>query len=141
VSVSGQALVFVVRTQKWSVSTPAGLLTYAAFILAQVCAYVLLGSLDLFNWALSLYGSLNCTVFLTAVLLALYVHLEKPITYSIPLNSLNHPTPCRLALLRLQSLASMAIRILSASSLTASSANSQLAMIFSSSQQGLFLLQ
>lgn len=36
VSVSGQALVFVVRTQKWSLWTRAGSLTYIAFILAQV---------------------------------------------------------------------------------------------------------
>lgn len=36
VSISGQALVFVVRTEKWSFASRAGLLTYAAFVLAQV---------------------------------------------------------------------------------------------------------
>ena len=36
VSISGQALVFVVRTQKWSLVTRAGGLTYWAFIFAQV---------------------------------------------------------------------------------------------------------
>jgi hypothetical protein len=36
VSISGQALVFVVRTQEWSVMARAGTLTYMAFILAQV---------------------------------------------------------------------------------------------------------
>jgi len=36
VSISGQALVFVVRTQEWSVMARAGTLTYMAFILAQI---------------------------------------------------------------------------------------------------------
>lgn len=36
VSISGQLLVFVVRTQKWSFASRAGLLTYVAFILAQI---------------------------------------------------------------------------------------------------------
>lgn len=36
VSISGQALVFVVRTQKWSILAPAGVATYLAFIMAQV---------------------------------------------------------------------------------------------------------
>ena len=36
VSISGQALVFVVRTQDWSLMARAGTLTYVAFILAQV---------------------------------------------------------------------------------------------------------
>ena len=36
VSVSGQALVFVVRTQDYSLMSRAGTLTYAAFVLAQV---------------------------------------------------------------------------------------------------------
>jgi H+-transporting ATPase len=38
VSVSGQALVFVVRTQDWSLMSRAGSLTYIAFVLAQLCA-------------------------------------------------------------------------------------------------------
>lgn len=37
VSISGQALVFVVRTQGYSLFSRAGLLTYIAFSLAQVC--------------------------------------------------------------------------------------------------------
>ncbi len=37
VSISGQALVFVVRTQDWSVTSRAGTATYLAFLLAQVC--------------------------------------------------------------------------------------------------------
>jgi len=36
VSVSGQALVFVVRTERWSFLSRAGLLTYGAFLVAQV---------------------------------------------------------------------------------------------------------
>lgn len=36
VSISGQALVFVVRTQGYSLFSRAGLLTYIAFSLAQV---------------------------------------------------------------------------------------------------------
>ena len=36
VSISGQALVFVVRTQAWSVTSLAGIATYIAFLLAQV---------------------------------------------------------------------------------------------------------
>ena len=36
VSVSGQAVVFVVRTLKWSLASRAGLWTYLAFFLAQV---------------------------------------------------------------------------------------------------------
>lgn len=36
VSVSGQALVFVVRNQGWSLTQRAGNLTYIAFVLAQV---------------------------------------------------------------------------------------------------------
>ena len=36
VSVSGQAVVFVVRTLKWSLASRAGLWTYIAFFLAQV---------------------------------------------------------------------------------------------------------
>lgn len=35
VSVSGQALVFVVRTSGWSITSRAGLLTYVAFFAAQ----------------------------------------------------------------------------------------------------------
>ncbi|KAK9868410.1 hypothetical protein WJX84_005277 [Apatococcus fuscideae] len=41
VSVSGQALVFVVRTQSWSLMSRAGLLTYIAFTLAQILATVI----------------------------------------------------------------------------------------------------
>ena len=36
ISISGQALVFVVRTADWSLLSRAGTLTYIAFILAQV---------------------------------------------------------------------------------------------------------
>jgi H+-transporting ATPase len=36
VSISGQALVFVVRTVEWSLMARAGSLTYIAFVLAQV---------------------------------------------------------------------------------------------------------
>lgn len=36
VSVSGQAVVFVVRTMSWSLASRAGLWTYIAFFLAQV---------------------------------------------------------------------------------------------------------
>ena len=36
VSISGQALVFVVRTSGWSIISRAGLLTYVAFFAAQV---------------------------------------------------------------------------------------------------------
>ena len=36
VSVSGQAVVFIVRTMSWSVTARAGLWTYIAFFLAQV---------------------------------------------------------------------------------------------------------
>ena len=36
VSISGQALVFVVRTERWSFLSRAGLLTYIAFFAAQV---------------------------------------------------------------------------------------------------------
>ena len=39
VSISGQALVFVVRTQGYSIVNKAGGLTYAAFILAQVLTH------------------------------------------------------------------------------------------------------
>ncbi|KAK9829684.1 hypothetical protein WJX72_007324 [[Myrmecia] bisecta] len=43
VSISGQALVFVVRTMRWSVASRAGLLTYIAFFLAQIGASVIAG--------------------------------------------------------------------------------------------------
>ena len=36
VSISGQALVFVVRTSSWSIMSRAGLYTYIAFFAAQV---------------------------------------------------------------------------------------------------------
>ena len=36
VSISGQALVFVVRDQRWSLMTRAGAWTYGAFFAAQV---------------------------------------------------------------------------------------------------------
>lgn len=36
VSISGQAVVFVVRTLSWSPTAVAGKLTYIAFVLAQV---------------------------------------------------------------------------------------------------------
>ena len=36
VSISGQALVFVVRTSQWSIISRAGLYTYIAFFAAQV---------------------------------------------------------------------------------------------------------
>ncbi len=38
VSISGQALVFVVRTSNWSLISRAGMLTYVAFFAAQVSA-------------------------------------------------------------------------------------------------------
>jgi H+-transporting ATPase len=38
VSISGQALVFVVRTVEWSLASRAGMLTYVAFFAAQVGA-------------------------------------------------------------------------------------------------------
>lgn len=38
VSISGQALVFVVRTSSWSLMSRAGMLTYVAFFMAQVGA-------------------------------------------------------------------------------------------------------
>jgi hypothetical protein len=41
VSISGQALVFVVRTLGWSFTARAGLITYVAFILAQFCSTML----------------------------------------------------------------------------------------------------
>ena len=37
VSFSGQAVVFVVRTMSYSLASRAGLWTYVAFFLAQVC--------------------------------------------------------------------------------------------------------
>ena len=37
-SISGQALVFVVRTSSWSLISRAGMLTYVAFFAAQVIA-------------------------------------------------------------------------------------------------------
>jgi H+-transporting ATPase len=36
VSISGQALVFVVRTKGWSLTQRAGMATYIAFVLAQL---------------------------------------------------------------------------------------------------------
>ena len=41
VSISGQAVVFVVRTIQWSPLAVAGRLTYIAFVLAQVSASLL----------------------------------------------------------------------------------------------------
>ena len=40
VSVSGQALVFVVRTSGWSITSRAGLFTYIAFFAAQASLWV-----------------------------------------------------------------------------------------------------
>ena len=40
VSISGQAVVFVVRTLRWSPISVAGKLTYIAFFLAQVRSWV-----------------------------------------------------------------------------------------------------
>lgn len=40
VSISGQAVVFVVRATGWSLTSRAGVLTYAAFFGAQVCLLV-----------------------------------------------------------------------------------------------------
>lgn len=45
ISISGQALVFVVRTAEWSLLSRAGTLTYIAFILAQVGARLILWGL------------------------------------------------------------------------------------------------
>ena len=39
VSISGQALVFVVRTSGWSLISRAGMLTYVAFFIAQVSSF------------------------------------------------------------------------------------------------------
>jgi H+-transporting ATPase len=41
VSISGQALVFVVRNQRWSITERAGALTYAAFVFAQIGSTVI----------------------------------------------------------------------------------------------------
>ncbi len=44
VSISGQALVFVVRTSGWSIISRAGLYTYVAFFAAQVSFYLLVSA-------------------------------------------------------------------------------------------------
>ena len=41
VSISGQALVFVVRTSNWSIISRAGMYTYIAFFAAQVSFHLL----------------------------------------------------------------------------------------------------
>jgi H+-transporting ATPase len=41
VSISGQALVFVVRHQGWSLIQRAGVMTYLAFLLAQIGATII----------------------------------------------------------------------------------------------------
>ena len=46
VSISGQALVFVVRTQDYSLLARAGTLTYVAFVLAQVCFGLVMAMYD-----------------------------------------------------------------------------------------------
>ena len=53
VSVSGQALVFVVRTSGWSLTSRAGLFTYIAFFAAQA-------SLHIWQSVLSLSTSCTC---------------------------------------------------------------------------------